>query len=495
MVTRLTKKLVVPINVFPLIIKIIRQYEYDRRYGTLSAVQDAAGVRVEYVYDQVLFQYIEQIRQRGSGGSAYYTSSIRWDTDWGLKKQETDANRNSIWYEYDRGGRLTAVRTDYDGPDGTDRPDKPAAVKYAYHREAGKNWYAVTENKIRFASNDQSVITTVAEADGLGRVRRTAKSGQVWQTAGAAYGWNVSGAAEYDGKGRTVRTGQTYFVAGTAVEALLQSDLRMLNATEKEYDSLDRVTRVTLPDGNANVTRYDVVRLDGWPRSVTETTDPQGNRSVEYRDARVQTLRVERRDKNNAPLTHARYEYNGIGEMLCAYDAADNPLTLTYDLLGRRLSMESADTGRVEYTYNALGQLEEETNSELRKNGQYIHYGYDEFGRQVKVTYPTLQTAVYEYGPPEEAGQNRAGRLVRLTDSSGTVEYEYGKLGETVKERKTLNKQTGAGRAKTAVFQYRGNYLGQMVMTTLRLPSLKKKEEVTELSVILKDGGMILVGT
>ena len=438
------------------------RYEYDQRYGTLRAVQDAVGARVEYVYDQVLFQYIEQIRHRGSGGGAYYTSSIRWDTDWGLKKKETDANRNSIWYAYDRSGRLVAVRTDYDGPDGTDSPDRPAAVKYAYHREAGKNWYAVTENKIRFDSGDQSVITTVAEADGLGRVRRTAKSGQVWQTGRTVRGWNVSGAAEYDGKGRAVRTGQTYFTAGTAVDALRQSDLRMVNATEKEYDSLDRVTRVTLPDGNSSVTRYDVARLDGWPRHVTETTDPQGNRGVEYRDACEQTRRMERRDKTGALLTHARYEYNGIGEMLRAYDAADNPLTLTYDLLGRRLSMESADTGRVEYTYNALGQLEEETNSQLRENGQHIRYGYDEFGRQVKVTYPTLQTAVYEYGSPEETNHNQAGRLARLTDSSGTVEYEYGKLGETVKERKTLNKQTGASRTRTALFQYRGNYLGQM---------------------------------
>jgi len=431
-------------------------YEYDESYGTLSAVQDAAGVRVEYVYDQVLFQYIEQIRHRGRGGNTYYASYIQWDTDRGLKTRETDANGNGIRFEYDKSGRLLTVRTDYDSPDGT------AAVRYTYHSEAGKRWYVVTENKIRFDSNDGAVITTVAEADGLGRIRRTAKSGEVWNAGMPAQGWNVSGAAEYDGKGRAIRTGQTYFTAGTAVGTLLAGGINMVNPTVKEYDSLDRVVKITLPDGSASVTRYDVTRLDGVFRSMTEMTDPLGNRNAEYGDARGQTRRTERRDKNNALLTHARYEYNGIGEMLRALDAAGNPLTLTYDLMGRRLSMESADMGRVEYAYNTLGQLEEETNSELRKKGQYIRYGYDEFGRQAKVTYPSLQAAVYEYGPPDTAVRNLAGRLVRLTDSSGTVEYEYGKLGETVKERRTLNKQTGTTQPKTAVFEYRSNYLGQM---------------------------------
>ena len=46
-------------------------------------------------------------------------------------------------------------------------------------------WYAITSNKVTFDSEDDSVIKTVLQVDGLGRAVRTAKTGFVnGKTAG-----------------------------------------------------------------------------------------------------------------------------------------------------------------------------------------------------------------------------------------------------------------------------------------------------------------------
>jgi hypothetical protein len=85
-----------------------------------------------------------------------------------------------------------------------------AAVTHEYHTEKGSSWYAVTENKIRFDGNDENTITTVVMTDSLARVLYTAKSGEVWRDGRRDTGWNISGAVEYDGKGRVVAEGRAF---------------------------------------------------------------------------------------------------------------------------------------------------------------------------------------------------------------------------------------------------------------------------------------------
>jgi len=236
-----------------------------------------------------------------------------------------------------------------------------------------------------------------------------------------------------------------------------------IHITLNEYDALDRVTEVTLPDKSVSSTRYGVAVQNGKRHHLVEQTDPLGNISVRYSDARGNVMRVERSDGKNNILTSARYEYNNMGEMLRALDAAGNPLAVEYDMMGRRTAMESADMGRSEYAFNAAGQLESETTSELRRQGRRIRYEYDEFGRNTRIAYPFMQNVTYEYGPPEAASRNLAGRLIKVTDESGTLEYEYGKLGETVREKRVLKQETGyLTNTREAVMEYYGNYVGQM---------------------------------
>ena len=77
--------------------------------------------------------------------------------------------------------------------------------------------------------------------------------------------------------------------------------------------------------------------------------------------------------------------------------------------------------------------------------------------------YPYSEDTVYEYGA-NGAPYNRAGKVVKITDETGTIEYKYGKLGETTEEKRTI-KHVNAfvhKESTTAVMSYVSDYLGRM---------------------------------
>ena len=139
--------------------------------------------------------------------------------------------------------------------------------------------------------------------------------------------------------------------------------------------------------------------------------------------------------------------------------ANENIVSVTYDLLGRRVALESKDTGRKEWHYDSKGLLEAETDSLLRSKASEIQYHYDGFDRLVKIDYPFSEDVTYEYG---EAGQAGAGEIIRKKDESGDIRYEYGKLSEVIEETRTIKRYEALSEPETAVFTYRCDYLGRM---------------------------------
>jgi YD repeat-containing protein len=457
----------------------VSELEWDG-YGNLSAVVEwndrrngSPGVtsrnperfsRIAYGYDGDLHQYVERIERYGSGEEGY-RSSMEWDKALGVKVLELDENGLEMRYEYDGYGRLRKVYSPYDRyPGGT------PAVAYEYFSPEGKNWYTVTRNKVGFDGGDNRTITTVVMIDGLGRGLLTAKEGVVREDAGQRVkGWNVSGAVKYDGKGRTIEEGQIRFVAGAA-ESVLTGDAYtpgLVNVTKKEYDGLDRVVRVTLPDGARMETVYGI----GNPNETyTRTVDPLMNLKEEVLDARGNITGVKRYDREGRLLMEGAYRYNGMGELVEARAGGGLPIQVEYDLLGRRTAMESADMGRKEYGYDLAGNLSWETDGELRRRGKWIAYEYDGLNRLLKVQYPAAKGAsggtekVYRYGA-SGAAENGAGRVIGVENESGRVEYGYGLLGEQVREKRTVRTMSGE---KTKEMRYQSDYLGRM--ETIRYP-------------------------
>ena len=423
---------------------------YDE-YGNIKRVSDSRGATLSYVYDNQENMFVTEIAQSGKDTDTY-KSYIDYDIAAQTKTSETDCNRNSMRYEYDGWQRITKIFTSYD--------NSVPAVSYEYFTPQ-KNadsfhdlWYAITSNKVTFDSEDDSVIKTVLQVDGLGRAVRTAKTGFV----NGRNGWNASGAIEYDSKGRTIKEGMTEFIEGS-LESLLNSKPKMTEFfTSYEYDEKDRQIKATLPDGSIQENSFYIEENV----LVTKSVDPLGNVSLQETDSRGNIVRVAKFDESGKQLTQATYRYNAIGEMLKAFDAKGHPITAEYDLLGRRTALESPDSGRQEFFYDECSNLVRENNSVLRENNKQILYEYDGLNRLVKIDYPDTKDTVYTYGSANNEN-GAAGKILRVEDASGTLEYEYGSLGEVTKETRTLKTHlNGYNPTETAVMEYRSDYLGRM---------------------------------
>ncbi|MBR4789825.1 MAG: hypothetical protein IK024_02920, partial [Treponema sp.] len=188
---------------------------YDNENGNIISITDPAGVNLSYGYDSDVEQFINDIRQKATSGEMY-ESHIFIEPETQTKTREEDCNGNSMEYEYDEWQRIVSIKSPKDD-NGTN------AVSYKYYCpqtvvtwtaaeeiEAEKHdfWAAVTKNKVNFDSD--KVIETIVQTDGLGGVFRTAKTGVKFNpgTKESEKGWNVSGAAVKDVKGRTVKAGQ-----------------------------------------------------------------------------------------------------------------------------------------------------------------------------------------------------------------------------------------------------------------------------------------------
>ena len=200
---------------------------------------------------------------------------------------------------------------------------------------------------------------------------------------------------------------------------------------------------------------------------TTETADPLGNIAIQETDSRGNIVRVAKKDVQGKLLTQATYRYNEMGEMLKAFDAKGNAVIAEYDLLGRRTALESLDSGRQEFFYDECSNLVRESNSVLRENNKQIVYEYDGLNRLIRIDYPDTEDTIYTYGNASDTSVGAAGKILKVTDASGTLEYEYGRLGEVTKETRTINTHlNGINDTETAVMEYRSDYLGRMQWIT-----------------------------
>ncbi|QHX42241.1 hypothetical protein GWP43_00860 [Treponema vincentii] len=437
--------------------------EWDES-GNIKTLTSPTGKKVRYRYQDGI--YVTKITEEGSKGGTPYESTLLWDSALGVKLEETDSAGNTMKYRYDGFGRVIEVRSPYDDP------AKVPYAKYEYHTPSSSFWYTVTANKLTTEAADTAVMKTIVMHDGLGRALYTAKEGEVYRegTAGETnVGWNISGATHYDEAGRKIKEGMPFFYAGdlpaelaskasyASVEQFYETNdfTALRNETAYTYDGIDRVINTLLPDGSEQKNEYAIE--DGL--QITIATDPLENKSVTKKDARGNITEVERRDKADNILTKGRYEYSVLGEMLRAYDANENIVSVTYDLLGRRVALESKDTGRKEWRYDRKGLLEAETDSVLRAKMSEIQYHYDGFDRLVKIDYPFSEDVEYTYGVPGQVG---AGEIVHKKDESGEIRYKYGKLSEVVEETRTIKRYEVLSKPETATFTYCSDYLGRM---------------------------------
>ena len=443
--------------------------------GNIKTIITPTGKRSEYKYLDGIYPI--EIKEVSSKGDKAYISTIEWDSVLGVKLKETDAANNTMSYKYDNFGRVTEVRSPYDFERDKNngkiiKAGETPYARYEYHTPADSFWYTVTENKISTEAEDSGVMKTIVIHDGLGRISYTAKEGEVYidgTNDQTQTGWNISSAIHYDKAGRKTEEGMPFFYGGNLEQELVNKNsyealeqfyelnnfTTIRNGTTYEYDDIDRNILTTLPDDYTQKNEYSIEAA----LHITKAIDPLENISISKKDARGNIKEVERLDKNNNLLTKARYEYSVLGEMLRAYDANENLLSVSYDLLGRRTALESKDTGKKEWIYDEKGRLQAETDSVLKAKASEIRYEYDGFDRIVKTDYPFSRDIEYKYGAPGEKG---AGQVTYKKDETGETRYTYGNLNEVIKETRTINRYEAGSSPEKASFEYRSDYLGRM---------------------------------
>lgn len=263
-------------------------------------------------------------------------------------------------------------------------------------------------------------------------VQTTIQTGVVWTGGSNQKVAIVSGRTVIDAFGRTIKA----FYPTTEPYGCITSYSSTTGDPQAttEYDTYDRTTKVTLPDGTTTTKAYQIAKHEGEDMLETTITDTLGRDMVQITDSK---------GRNRETIQHisgdnitVKYGYDAVGKLTTVHHPNDKTTTYEYDLLGHKLKVNHPDAGEVSYTYDAAGNLLMKLTAELKKtisDDATITYTYD-YERLSEVLYPKnlFNCVTYTYGKPGEK-YNRAGRLVLVEDASGGEAYYYGNQGEVVK--------------------------------------------------------------
>jgi RHS repeat-associated protein len=408
------------------------EYFPDGNLRRVTGPANVTGQRFQYAYeyDPVTSTYVTKVSDSfGLGSSSTY------DLRFGLVASNVDSNNNPTSYEYDEFGRTVSVTGPYETGTGT------STIRFEHHPEATIPW-ALTRHLDKFRSATDT-IDTVQFIDGLGRSLQVKKDATVHTGPSTSAGdvMMVSGRVVFDHVGRTVEEFYpTTEPLGTPGEFHTGAD--SVQPTRTAFDVMDRPTTITLPDNTVTSASYGFgPDRSGTTQFQRAVTDANGNQKRTFRNVRQLVTGLQ--EFHNGQPIWTSYAYDALNQIVGVRDDHNNESVTSYDNLGRRTAVQAPDTGRTEYQYDLAGNKVAEITPNLRASGGQVNYDY-QFNRLIGVRYPTFSgnNVTYTYGAPG-AADNRAGRISRVTDESGTDERFYGKLGEAVKEVRTVATDTG----------------------------------------------------
>ncbi len=381
---------------------------YDAR-NNLTKVRDAAGKETAFAFDannnvtsavNPLGQTVAMTYGAGSlltrrtaprGGNIDYTYTA------GLPTSVRDANGLTTTLAYDAAGRLTAL---------TDPAGKARTLAYG------------TNDDLLTITDPRGKVTTLTYDS---RHRKLSEANPL----GQATRWT------YDGNGNV----------------LSRTD-PLGNVTRFAYDGEDRLAAVTDPRGNVSFLGYDsagrlvaatdaagqtrVVRYNAAGDRVGES-DARGNARRTVVDARG--LAVGTEDAlNRASFTEydargrAVRGVNPLGQAAAlAYDDVERLVQVTdplgrvtrqaFDADGNRTGLTNARGAVTTFDFDLGGRLTKLTTA----GGRATTYGYDARGLLVSSVDPAGRATTLAY--------DEAGRLSRLADAGGTIDYAYDDAG------------------------------------------------------------------
>jgi RHS repeat-associated protein len=365
-----------------------------------------------------------------SGTAPFLTTTYQYDFNTGLLTNTTDPNGLLTSYMYDPAWRLKtvnapslAVTTTQFDRDSNNFNDQLAYLQQVTYKEKDTD-----------PDSAKKTITSRSWVDGAGRVLRSGGG------AGSSPASFDTVATVYDSMGRVLKQSNPYSgdqsgSAGTGVT---------LYWTQNSYDSLSRVTTVTLPDNQTVQTAYS--------GTTVTVTDQVGRKRKSEVDGLGRLTRVTEQDTATGALTwDTTYGYDLLNN-LTSVNQGDQIRLFGYDALSRMTGQITPEGGPVAFTYTDFGAVLKRTDA---RNVE-THYKYDSLNRLSQVWYtglngndsgtfrPNLPPGVaatadlninYNNFTTAQAGN---GQVHQITDGAGSESYAYDSLARPSSKIRTV---------------------------------------------------------
>ncbi len=348
-----------------------------------------------------------------------------FDTRFGTVTKQVGPNGLATTWTYDAFGRKTGeVRPDGSktyweyqlcstAPAGSCPADVAGLAPYYYIRTGDLS-----------SSNTQIGPVTRTFYDTLNRVIRTQT--QI-STDATQWTWRTQDTS-YDSWGRVDRKSDSY-LSDTTGHVAQQTAMW----TYSYYDILGRLTKELVDDPSATNTADKIdgrfVRTMTYEGLSTTSTNTKKQTTRSNFNSVGQLVGVV--DPQNNSVTYA---YDALGNQIRS-DASGVVITTTYDLRGRKTSMNDPHMGTWQYRYNALGELRLQQNAK----GQLTTIIYDTAGRQTERREADLVSNWYydTHSSLCAAAPNTAkGKPTRSTTSTGYERVHcYDSLGREISQR------------------------------------------------------------
>ncbi|MBT9493301.1 MAG: RHS repeat-associated core domain-containing protein, partial [Paucibacter sp.] len=295
-----------------------------------------------------------------------------WDyDDFGRKIRETRADGTKTEVYHCLVGPGLDASANSAGCGALNLSEKPAGAVMLVHSEPHKSGGGKMGPFVRVYS------------DAMGRELRSATE----SFDGSTQPTNVAGSlivkdTFYDAYGTKVVETQPYFLKTGSSVAQGSGDKGL---SKTEYDRLGRpkAVYVTDPSGSVNHdfgfglgTRRAALQTVEYTGLSTTSTNDKGQRRLEERNVNGQVVRVT--DAAGASLAH---QHDAFGNLIETKDALQNRILITYDIRGRKKTLQDPDAGLTTYEYNALGELVWQQNANQRAAGTVTTLAYDTLGR------------------------------------------------------------------------------------------------------------------
>jgi RHS repeat-associated protein len=381
----------------------------------------------------------------GDPAGLHLTGSTTYDFNTGLAKYTEYANMGKRWFYYDGALRMT-------------RQELPTGAS----ETASYNDAAMTATSTR-----TGLGTSTMTYDGFGRMTQVvdANNGQV----------NTS----YDAMGRVVSQTNPFTAGGTPG-----------TATAYQYDSLSRVTVVTLPDNQTTQNVYSgntITLIDQTNRKIERETDGLGR-----------LAKVTEQDASGNLSQETTYGYNLI-DKLTLVNQGNQTRSFKYDALGRLLYEKIPEqtatindgTGTywtMKYTYTTFGAVATKTDA----RGVVSTYNYDQMNRLTWIVHNTGNAP----GVASGAGagytydNNSSSPTNGLLLSAGNESYTYDSYRRLASITRTIDSIN-----YTTKYQYRaGDIRSRITYPSTRVVNINRGSTGRLLSLTDEAGANYLSG-